>query len=241
MKGGAVELSEQALARSQRCHERCLADAGLMRRLRAVRAWQAQRLAATYEDLHRDPGFRGAVEFFLADLYGPGDFTARDEAFARAWPHLRKLMPAGALEVLASVLELHALTLELDSAMAGVLAEEPISAASYLRAYRLVGDPARRSQQIELIVGIGRHLAGVVKRPWVSLALLAAHAPAHAAGFGALQGFLERGYEAFRAVRDTGALLEAIESRETRLMRALFASGDAPALALLERRGSMDG
>lgn len=227
------EVIEKALSRAHLCHERCLVDPALMSRLRALRSWQAQRLAFTYQDLHRDPGYRPALEFFLTDLYGSEEYTARDQEFARAWPLLRRLMPASVLEMLASVLQLHALTLELDTTMAGILPTAELTSVSYLTAYRAIGTAPRRAEQLDLIIGIGEALARLVQRPWVSLALLAAHSPAHAAGFGGLQSFLERGYEAFGSLSHPRVLLQAIRERETRLMAALFATADHPALELL--------
>jgi hypothetical protein len=57
---------------------------------------------------------------------------------------------------------------------------------------------------------------------WLGPLLQAAHAPAHAAGFGALQDFLERGYAAFRIMKDPDRLMTAIAERETIFMRSLF-------------------
>jgi len=68
----------------------------------------------------------------------------------------------------------------------------------------------------------------VVRHAWVGFALRAARAPAHAAGFGALQDFLERGFAAFRSMKDAGRMLDAIRERETRLCTALLAGGTTP-------------
>ena len=197
---------------------RCLAE---------LRAFQALRLAASYADLRRDPRCAPAVEFFLSDLYGPQDFGARDRDLERAWRYLRRALPAAALAVLAAAIELQVLTAELDQAVAARL-DVPIDAARYAAAYRAVGARDARARQIELVLGIGAQLERVVRHPWIGLALRVAHAPAHAAGLGALQDFLERGYAAFRAMGDAGPLLDAIRARETQLMQALLA-GRAPA------------
>lgn len=235
MRAAPIQRIEAALWRASSCNERAAADAALMHRLRALRIWQAQRLAGTYRDLHADPGYRQALDFFLSDLYGPDEFVARDQAFARAWPLLRRVMTAALLEVLVSALEVHALTLEFDVAMARALPAGELSAVSYLAAYRAVDNAPRRAEQINLIVSIGEQLAVLMHRPWVRLALRAAHAPAHAAGLGALQGFLERGYATFHTLSNARALLDTIRTRETRLMVMLLAADEAPALELLSR------
>jgi len=197
-------------------------------RLSELRAWQAERLATAYADLRRDPRCAAAVDFFLTDLYGPQDFTRRDNEFARAWGRLKRRLPDAALEVLARALELQVLSAELDQAMVGRLAPGPLSGVLYANAYRAVGRPDARQRQIDLALGIGTDLGRLVTFPLIGLALRVAHAPAHLAGFGALQDFLERGYDAFRKMGDPGVLLEAIRSRETNLMRRLFDGHEDP-------------
>ena len=51
------------------------------------------------------------------------------------------------------------------------------------------------------------------------------HRPAHLAGFGALQDFLERGFSAFKNMQGADEFLATIERRETRIMESLFAGG----------------
>jgi hypothetical protein len=165
------------------------------RRLSELKSWQAARLAKTYEDLRHDPRCAAATEFFLTDLYGPQDFARRDDDFARAWDRLKRGLPGAALDVLARALELQVLSAELDQAS---------------------------RHQIELVVDIGTALGRLVAFPLLGLALRAAHVPAHLAGFGALQEFLERGFAAFRRMGDPRVLLEAIQVRETALMHALL-------------------
>jgi hypothetical protein len=54
--------------------------------------------------------------------------------------------------------------------------------------------------------------------------------PAAAAGLGALQGFLERGFDTFRDMSGAEVFLSTIASRERALAARLFAGGDAPDL-----------
>lgn len=198
------------------------------RRLSELRTWQAERLAKTYADVRREPRCTAAVDFFLTDLYGPQDFTRRDDDFARAWNRLKRGLPDAALEVLARALELQVLSAELDQAMVGRLAPGPLTGVSYANAYRAVGRPDARQRQIDLAMGIGTDLGRLVTFPLIGLALRVAHVPAHLAGFGALQDFLERGYDAFRKMGDPRVLLEAIRSRETTLMGRLFDGHEDP-------------
>lgn len=204
------------------------AEPVLAERLRQVRAWQAARLARTYQDLAHDPRQAPAIKFFLADLYGPQDFSRRDQELARAGPLLERTLPAGALRVLVDAVELYALSADLDQALSRALAPGLITADSYAHAYRAVGRAADRQRQIELIAGIGERLAQAVRQPLIGLALRATHVPAHVAGFGALQDFLERGFEAFHRLRDARAFVEAIRTREAALSEAIFRADASP-------------
>jgi hypothetical protein len=199
--------------------------APIARRLQELRTWQAARLARTYADLRVDPLAAGALTFFLTDLYGPRDLTRRDRDVARAWPLLKRALPPRMLEVLCAAIELDVLSAELDLQMARQMPDGPLTMQTYGQVYRAVGGADARRRQIGLIVEIGNALGRAVRSPLAGLALRAAHGPAHMAGLGVLQDFLERGYAAFRNLADPGKLLAVIEARETRLMRIWLSDG----------------
>lgn len=202
--------------------------AELAARGRALAAFQSRRLAGTYSDLRQSPRYRDAVDFFLADLYGPHDLSGRDEQIIRALDKLKRFLPTAALEALVRAFELHVLTMELDAATATEL-KEPAApdAAAYAAAYRAAGRPAERELQIRLVGDIGALLDSVAHRPEVGLAIRLARGPAHAAGYGELQDFLERGYKAFRRMDGASEFLASIDQRERDLMRRLFAGDDS--------------
>lgn len=194
-------------------------------RLQELRAWQATRLAATYADLQRDPLAGAALRFFLSDLYGSQDLSRRDQDFGRAWGLLKRALPSRMLQVLSTAIELDVLSAELDLEMTARLPPGPLSAQTYSDAYRAVGRLEARRRQIGLIAEVGNALVRAVQTPFVGIALRAAHGPAHAAGFGVLQDFLERGFAAFRELRDPDRFLATIEGRELRLLQTLEAGG----------------
>jgi len=202
-------------------------------RLRELRAWQAARLASTYGDLLHDPECVDAMKFFLTDLYGPEEHTRRDQDLARAWSVLSRTLPRATLGLLERAIQLQTLTAQLDEAMVQQLAAGPVTQESYAAAYRAVGRPEARRRQIDLVLTIATDLDRIVRHAWLAFALRAAHVPAHAAGFGALQDFLERGFAAFRRMKDAGRMLNAIRERETRLSAALFEGAAAPFAAAL--------
>lgn len=198
-------------------------DPGLTARVRALANYQSRRLAATYADLQRQPRYGPAVEFFLADLYGPQDMRERDQQVLRALDKLKRFLPAAALRALAGAFEVHVLTIELDAATAARLRSPGlVDDAAYAAAYRAAGRRQDRDRQITLIGEIGTLLDSLAHRPEVGLAIRLARGPAHAAGYGQLQDFLERGYDAFRRLDGAGEFLAAIDGRERELMNRLL-------------------
>ncbi len=191
-------------------------------------AFQARRLADTYRDLQLTPRYGPAVTFFLADLYGPQDLSERDAQVIRALDKLKRFLPSGALQALARAFELHVLSIELDAATAAALPDDrTIDAINYAGAYRAAGRPGDRERQIALIGDIGRLLDGLAHRPEVGLAIRLARGPAHAAGYGELQDFLERGFDAFKTMDGASDFLSTIDRRERALMDSLFAGADS--------------
>ncbi len=224
----ATDGFDELLARSRLLESPPGRTAEFLAALRALRIWQSARLARTYQDFRADPRYSQAVEFFLTDLYGPQEFTGRDQDLRRAWRRLRRALPSAAMNVLGQAVELEVLTLELDHAMVRALGAAQVTDALYAAAYRTVGNRAARTRQIDLIVGIGGDLDRIVNRAWLGALLHAAHLPAHAAGFGELQDFLERGYAAFRRMRGAEGLLCAIRERETLFIQAMFEPAERP-------------
>ena len=201
--------------------------------LPVLRRWQAQRLARTYADLSADPRYAPAAAFFLSDIYGERDFTERDRSVERAYPVIRRTLPKAALVPIERAMALHELSVQLDTALCGVLVGEldvkdRITEAAYAEAYRRSSTRAQRLRQIELLVAVGADLDKVVAKPLVRRMLVLARKPAKVAGFGELQTFLERGFDAFRHMGGAGEFLKAIETREKRILERLFAAQPKP-------------
>lgn len=191
-------------------------------RVAELKAWQARRLQATYADASQDARYRRATEFFLEDLYGPKDFSARDEAMQRIVPTMSRILPASAVETAALAIELEALSEDLDHRVAAALPDGAIDGACYGRAYRAGSTRPERERQIDLIVSVGERLDALVRKPFVHRTLRLMRRPAHMAGLSDLQDFLERGFEAFREMRGAGPFLALVRERETRILNDLF-------------------
>jgi hypothetical protein len=194
-------------------------------RLAELKRFQSGRLAHSYADIAADPRYRAATTFFLEDLYGPKDFSRRDESLLRILPAMTRMMPASAVDTATLAVELEALSESLDHRTAGALPPGPVDEQGYAQAYRAVSKREERLRQIDLIVSVGERLDAVVKVPLVHRTLRFMRAPARAAGLDDLQRFLERGFEAFRAMHGAREFLDTIRSREVEILNRLF-SGD---------------
>lgn len=202
------------------------ADAGLAARVRTVKAYQHARFAATYADLLADRRYGPAANFFLEDLYGPHDFTERDGQFARIVPGLVRLFPTDIVQTVAALAELHALSEELDAAMGHRISSDRLNAQVYGAAWREVGRSVDRERQIRLMLDIGEALDRFTRKPLLRHSLRLMRGPAGAAGLGALQRFLESGFDTFREMRGARGLLDTIADRERALARRLFDGDD---------------
>lgn len=195
--------------------------------LQEVRRWQAQRLEASFGHFLADPNSRPAAMFFLTDVYGDHDFSRRDADLAKVMPTMRRLMPVSLLATVADGIGLGALTQALDLRMAQTLREcaprrRRLDTGLYTQAYRELGKPLARMRQIDLIASVGNGLAQAVRTRGVRTLLKLSRGPANALGVGELQSFLERGFDAFAAIRDAEAFVAQIEASERAIAWRLF-------------------
>ncbi len=195
-----------------------------------IKDFQHRRFKHTYADLLAQPRYARAARFFLDELYGPHDFTQRDAQFARIVPALVRLFPHEIVGTVADLAALHALSEELDSVMAERHGPAPLTGAGYAVAWRMVGRAADRERQIVLMQTIGGALERYTANPLLRHSLRMMRKPAQLAGLGALQQFLETGFDTFRELRGAAAFLQTISDRERALVAALFAANvDLPA------------
>jgi hypothetical protein len=196
-------------------------DPVLARRADAIKTWQHDRLRRTYADLLDSQRYAAAARFFLNELYGPADFTRRDAQFARVVPALVRMFPNHIVDTVRSLAELHALSEDLDNAMAQAVAA-PVTREGYVRAWQTIGRAAEREAQIELVQRIGRDLDHYTRKPLLRHALKMMRGPARAAGLDELQRFLETGFDTFAAMGGAQEFLGIVGQRERVLAAALF-------------------
>lgn len=190
-----------------------------------LKAWQAQRLAASHQALLASPRYAPAARFFLEDLYGPKDHRTRDQDLARVLPKLLKLLPQSAQWTLAQALHMDVISEELDAQMAQCLAaqgalqtEGDLNAEQYAQAYRTVDQAQLRQAQLDLVMQIGLSLDELTRLPMLATTLKLMKKPAELAGLSELHGFLQRGFMAFAHMKGAEGFLQSIVQEERALM-----------------------
>lgn len=221
------------LAQARPGHHTEVTPEGLTAELALLRAWQSNRLAQTYQDLLNSKRYRPAAEFFLSDIYAARDFSQRNHDIERFYEGVSKVLPERAVSILADAVELYKLSDQLDADMARVLINDlgvvdTITPAQYAEAYRILDNYDDRVRQIELVGQIGRGVDKLVQIPFVGMTLRLAHAPAVLAGWAELQGFLERGYAAFKHMKGADEFLNTLTRREMAILDAIFAGSNDP-------------
>jgi hypothetical protein len=199
--------------------------------LEHLQAWQRARIARTYDDLLGQDAYRPAVNFFLAELYGGLDFRERDQDMSRVMPVMKRFLPDRVLLSMSEAFELQAVSLEFDMAMAVYMEKsgiEELDMGRYSEAYRAGSERAGRERQIALIRKLAYDLEWLVRKPLVNTLVRLLRGPAHAAGFGKLQQFLEFGLGSFRALDDVSYFNETIYEREWDAMEKLYAGEALP-------------
>lgn len=204
-----------------------------------LRRWQGERLRASFVDLLADARSHDAAVFFLEDLYSDQDFSSRDRDLARLLPMMARLLPERVLMAAVQAVELSAVSYAFDLRMVRALERRAVNVGdsgaghrldleSYGWAYRQAGCRRLRGHQIDLIVQVGQHLDWAVHKHGVERLLRLSRMPAHMAGLGELQAFLERGFTAFRRLDGADDFLHRIAVQEREVSRRLFAGHPRP-------------
>ncbi len=196
-----------------------------------LQGWQQKRISITFDDLIRQTACRPAIKFFLSELYGGLGFRKRDQDISRVMPVMRRFLSDKVLFTMSEAFELQAVSLEFDIEMALQMERlnfQQLDMDRYCELYRSCGDKPGRERQILLIRRIGYELDELVNKPLVNTLVRLLRGPAHAAGFGELQEFLESGLGSFRALDDVRYFNETIYQREWKSMQKLFAGVEKP-------------
>jgi hypothetical protein len=195
--------------------------------LRAIQLFQVARMRVTHEALFRTPGYGALCEFFLGDLYGPWEAGASRavplNALAAA---LRPLLPAWIHDGAVGLIELHALSEQLDDRLARTLASRGcsarFSAQEFEAAYVRCDDYADRVRQIALSEAGTSFGFALSRHRSVGRLLGAARRVRGPARVDSLLAILERGHHAFSRVGEIGPFVAAMRAGETAYLDGIY-------------------
>lgn len=228
----AAHTIRESVAKVSALRALAASDEGLLYSTRDIKRFQALRFAGTYADLLAAPAYRGATRFFLEELYSEKDYSQRDAQFSRIAGALQTFFPEPVVATAVAMAELHALTEALDHEMAVAWLKSAAvnslnDSARYIHAWRQVGRPADRNRQLSMVLHVGSELDRLTRKPGLRMMLRMMRRPADVAGLGALQGFLESGFDTFAVMAGKGKVaqefLALINKRESAWLQRLYA------------------
>ena len=224
----AATKFRRAIARSNELHAEYLDDPGLYASYDRFTRWQLDYMLPFFSDLLEPEGYAEAVDFIVSDLAGVG-VSERDREIERATPVIVRSLPAYPLETAAAAVELNARVLEINLGICRELRvgdELPpvISERDYFIACRSVSSYEECMDLVHLAADLGETLKRLVGVPLIGGLLRTMRKPAHAAGFGALQEFLETGYLTFRRISDIDRFLELLRERMDQVFERIYRS-----------------
>jgi hypothetical protein len=183
----------------------------------ALQVFQSDRLRRDHADLAGEEQYRALGEFVFEELYGPHDFSARDDQAQRLRQFV-KLLPGLALRDIEPIFELLALSNKLDESVATWLvalgAPLDFDEAIYERAYRLADNYDDRVRQLDLVRDTLYNVQRLAGKALLGIALRRTQRLAHAAGMADIHRFLYLGYQAILPVQDIHRFVETISLRE---------------------------
>src|SRR5262245_12282549 len=183
----------------------------------ALQVFQSYRLRRDHADLAAEAQYRALGKFVFEALYGPHDFSARDNQ-ARRLHQFIHLIPGVGLRDIEQIFELLEVSNKLDDSVAAWLvtlgAPPDFDEALYERAYRLADNYAERMRQLELVRAVLYNVRQLARKPLLGATLRHTQSLAHAAGMSDIHRFLRLGYAAIQPVRDIHRFVETINLRE---------------------------
>ena len=225
----AAAKFRRAIARSNELHAEYLDDQSLFESYDNFTRWQLDYMLPFFSDLLEPEGYSEAVDFIVSDLAGVG-ISERDREIQRATPVIVRSLPSHPLETAAAAVELNARALEINLGICRELLvdgklPQNLSETDYCIACREVSTYDECMELVDLAVELGETLQRLVRVPLIGGLLRTMRKPAHAAGFGALQEFLETGYVTFRRISDIDRFLAHLRERMSQVFGRIYLSG----------------
>jgi hypothetical protein len=194
----------------------------------ALQIFQSNRLRRDYSDLAAIPQYEPVGEFFFSEIYGPRDFSRRDEE-ARRLHGILHLLPGVALRDVEEVLELLELTSVLDDELAQIMLAQGVGLdfdePAYERIYREAASYGPRLRQLELVRGCLYNVFRLSRSQLLGMGLHRSRLLARLMGIEAAHTFLVRGFDALSGVSSIERFAETIYGRELARLDRIYGSG----------------
>ena len=220
-KVAAAEVS-RFITRSNELHAQYLGDTRQLEQYQRFTQWLVDYLTPFAGSLRARGEYADAVDFVINELAGK-NVVERDRQLARVAPIITAMLPLRLLQMMATAARFNARPLEINLGIChllqvdGILPDE-IPEDAYFAASREVSSYDESIALLEASITLGKSLESTVRNRWVGMTLKLMSGPAHAAGYGALQDFLENGYQTFRKIPDVDDFLSEVR----RVMTAIF-------------------
>jgi hypothetical protein len=187
----------------------------------------------TYSDLSRQSRYSKAVSFLADDLLGGNNLSRHGSELVHAKKPMVRMLPDALLGTVARSVEFTAVTLHIELQLAQYFAAtgfagNELSDEDYLDALRSAVSKESLETQFSLVVLVGEEIESVVNRPFIATALKMCRTPAHLMGLSGLQNFLERGFDAFRAMRGSQEFIRLFSIRESELINRIYTTQANP-------------
>lgn len=218
-----LEQSLRALAATR---ERIAAesDSALAAQLTAVRHWQSQKMAALHQPTANRYDGDALLAFLTQRFYLDADWSELTAHPERVAGRVHRIINDARPLVIA--VQLQESADRLDAQMAQALITQYGSAAisthRYVHAFRAVGSPALRRQQIRWVEELVHLLSGYADNRTAYWAFKLASGPARALGMGRTYAILADGFAAMRATRDLDAATQAAVATQERILDRLL-------------------
>jgi hypothetical protein len=183
----------------------------------ALQQFQSRRLRRDHADLAAEPQYQAIGEFFFNEMYGPRDYTARDDQAKRLRQFIN-IIPGLTIRDVEPALQLLDLSNQLDDLVVERLLASRVAIdfdeIAYNQAYRDADNYAERIQQLELVRTSLYAVFRTSSKPLIGMTLERTAPLAQVVGMGEIHRFLKAGYQAIQPVQDIHRFVETVYLRE---------------------------
>lgn len=189
-----------------------------------VKVYQIKHIEADNQDFIKDFNAKGALNFFLEEIYGTKDLSKRDEEVERFISTMEKLISKDTLEVIFNAVNLNLITETLDNQMAEQLSEN-FTQEEYQSAY-LKTSKSLREEQVDIVEKLGNSLSSLVKIPFLGMLMKTMTIPAKAQNVYNLHLFLQKGLEVFKSTKNSNAIINTVANREKAYINSMYSKSN---------------